>query len=170
LGLLRPADRPAPKEEKPLFPPANPVLRRRLAQIAKEGGLPTGDYERVISEEELAQAQQDKQLALQILAQGGDERQAVRLLTQAVSILPDPHSLVRLAEIEVANPLLRQRALAHLKQALEMEPRFTPAWLALANYWGLRGDVGKQKRCLENILKYDPQNREVREALLHLVG
>lgn len=166
-GLLVPADTPQ-KPEKPRFPPASPRLRERLARIAREGGLPTVETNREPTEEELDQAQREKEQALALLAQGGDERQAVRLLSRAVSVLPDPHSLVRLAEVEVANPLWRQRALAHLKQALEMEPKFTPAWLALANYWALRGDQEKQRRCLESILKYDPQNRDVREALLHL--
>ncbi|MFN3414107.1 MAG: tetratricopeptide repeat protein [Thermoanaerobaculum sp.] len=166
-GLLVPADTP-PKPEKPCFPPASPKLRERLARIAREGGLPTVETEREPSEQEMEQSQRDKEQALALLAQGGDERQAVRLLSRAVSVLPDPHSLVRLAEVEVANPLWRQRALAHLKQALEMEPTFTPAWLALANYWALRGDIQKQRRCLESILKYDPQNRDVREALRHL--
>jgi tetratricopeptide (TPR) repeat protein len=169
LGVLAPLA-PPPAKEKPRFPPANPALRERLARIAKEGGLSVADYQRTISEEEMEQAHRDKEQALQILAQGGDERQAFKLLSRAVSILPDPTSLVRLAEIEVTNPLWRERALAHLKQALEMDPRCTPAWLALANYWGLRGDTGKQRRCLENILKYDPQNRDVREALAHLAG
>lgn len=169
LGLIRAVDRPAKQGEKLLFPPANPALRARLGQIAREGGLPSVAYERVLSQEEVEQAQEDKEKALQLLAQG-EERQAVRLLVHAVSILPDPHSLVRLAELELANPLWRERALAHLKQALELDPRFTPAWLALANYWGLRGDTGKQRRCLENILKYDPNNREVRETLAYLMG
>lgn len=167
-GLLVPADTPPPKPEKPRFPPASPRLRERLARIAREGGLPAVETNREPSEEELDQAQREKEQALALLAQGGDEKQAVRLLSHAVSVLPDPHSLVRLAEVEVANPLWRQRALAHLKQALEMEPTFTPAWLALANYWALRGDAQKQRRCLEAILKYDPKNRDVREALHHL--
>ncbi len=167
-GLLTPVEPGPTKSEKPLFPPANPQLRERLARIAREGGLPAMETDREPTEGELEQAQREKEQALAILAQGGDERQAVRLLSRAVSVVPDPESLVRLAEVEVANPLWRQRALAHLKQALEMAPTFTPAWLALANYWALRGDTEKQRRCLENILKYDPQNPDVREALLHL--
>ncbi|MCS7181692.1 MAG: hypothetical protein NZ869_01045 [Thermoanaerobaculum sp.] len=170
-GFLVPVEaRERPAAAKPLFPPANPLLRERLARIGREGGLPVVDSNRELTQEELEQAQKDKEQALAMLAQGGDERQAIRLLTRAVSILPDPHSLVCLAEAEVVNPLWRERALAHLKQALEIDPKFTPAWLALANYWGLRGDASKQRRCLENILKYDPQNRDVREALVHLGG
>lgn len=169
-GLLQPADQaPPPRSQTPRFPPANPELRERLAKIARAGGLEVFAEDRELTQEELEKAHEDKEKALALLAEGRDERQAVRLLSRAVSVLPDPHSLVRLAEVEVANPLWRERALTHLKQALEMDPKYTPAWLALANYWALRGDVAKQRRCLENILKYDPQNRDVREALLHLV-
>lgn len=168
-GFLQPAEQAPPRPtQAPRFPPANPRLRERLAKIAREGGLEVFAENRELTQEELEKAHEDKEKALALLAQGGDERQAVRLLSRAVSILPDPHSLVRLAEVEVANPMWRERALAHLKQALEMDPKFTPAWLALANYWALRGDTGKQRRCLENILKYEPQNRDVREALMHL--
>lgn len=168
-GFLQPAEQPPQRPgQAPRFPPASPQLRERLAKIARAGGLQVFAEDRELTQEELEKAHEDKEKALALLAQGGDERQAVRLLSRAVSILPDPQSLVRLAEVEVANPMWRERALAHLKQALEMDPKFTPAWLALANYWALRGDVGKQRRCLENILKYDPQNRDVREALAHL--
>lgn len=156
-----------PSPEKPLFPPANPELRARLARIAQEAHLPPMEVERELTPEELEEARRSKEEGLALLAQG-DEKQALRLLTKAVSLSPDPQTLVRLAEVEVVNPLWRQRALAHLRQALEMDPKNTAAWLALANFWGLRGDLAKQRRCLENILKYDPQNREVQNALAHL--
>lgn len=167
-GILVAEKGPArPEPEKPLFPPANPELRARLARIAQEAQLPPMEVERELTPEELEEAQRSKEEGLALLSQG-DEKQALRLLTKAVSLSPDPQTLVRLAEVEVVNPLWRQRALAHLKQALEMDPKNTPAWLALANFWGLRGDIAKQRRCLENILKYDPQNREVQNALTHL--
>ncbi|MGC8917337.1 MAG: tetratricopeptide repeat protein [Thermoanaerobaculum sp.] len=165
-GLLVPADQPQAATSR--FPPASPKLRERLAKIAREGGLPVSDLQREPTEAEVEQAHRDKEEALALLARGEDERRAVRLLSKAVALLPDPRSLVALAEAEVANPMWRERALTHLKQALEMDPKFTPAWLALANYWALRGDTAKQRRCLENILRYDPGNRDVKEALAHL--
>ena len=111
------------------------------------------------------QAAEDKRKAREVLDSGGDARLAYRLLSQAVEAAPDADSLVLMAEIEVANPLWRQRALDHFKQALDIEPRLTAAWLGLGNYWSLRGQPEKQCRCLEKILVYDPNNREVRSAL-----
>jgi tetratricopeptide (TPR) repeat protein len=110
-------------------------------------------------------AAEDKRAARELVTSGGDKRAAYRLLSQAVEVAPDAESLAMMAEIEVANPLWRQRALDHFKQALEIEPRMTSAWLGLGNYWSLRGQPDKQCRCLEKILVYDPRNDEVRRAL-----
>jgi len=110
-------------------------------------------------------AAEDKKAARELLSSGGDARLAYRLLSQAVEVAPDGESLAMMAEIEVANPLWRQRALDHFKQAVEIEPRLTSAWLGLGNYWSLRGQPDKQCRCLEKILSYDPKNQEVRRAL-----
>jgi tetratricopeptide (TPR) repeat protein len=111
------------------------------------------------------EAAQQKQRAVDMLNSGGDPRVAYRLLSAALEVLPDAHNLVLLAEIEVANPLWRQRALDHLKQAIDLEPRLTAAWLGLGNYWSVRGQPEKQRRCLERILAYEPGNRDVRQAL-----
>ncbi len=110
-------------------------------------------------------AEEDKRHARELVSSGGDFRIAYRLLSRAVEAVPDPDSLAMMAEIEVANPLWRQRALDHFKQALELNPRLTSAWLGLGNYWSLRGQPDKQCRCLEKILGYDPRNDEVRRAL-----
>ena len=106
-----------------------------------------------------------KQQARSIIRDGGDPRAAYRLLSRAGETAPDADSLVAMAELEIANPLWRQQALDHLKQALDMEPRLTAAWLGLGNYWSLRGQPDKQRRCLEKILSYDPGNADVRQAL-----
>jgi len=106
-----------------------------------------------------------KQRAQDVLAAGGDPRTAFKLLSAAVLAAPDAQSLVVLAELEMANPLWRQQALDHLKQALELEPRLTAAWLGLGNYWSLRGQPDKQRRCFEKILAYEPGNHDVRQAL-----
>jgi tetratricopeptide (TPR) repeat protein len=111
------------------------------------------------------QAAEHKRRARELVSSGGDQRLAYRLLCQAIEVAPDAESLAMLAEIEVANPLWRQKALDHYKQALELHPRLTSAWLGLGNYWSLRGQPDKQCRCLEKILSYDPNNREVRNAL-----
>ncbi len=117
------------------------------------------------SESDVERAQANKERARQIVESGGDVRHAVKLLSDAVEIVPDAVSLTLLADLEVANPLWRQKALDHLKQAVAIEPRHTPAWLAIANYWSLRGQSDKQVRCLQKILSYEPANIDVREAL-----
>jgi tetratricopeptide (TPR) repeat protein len=117
------------------------------------------------SESDIERAQANKERARQILDSGGDARLAVRLLSDAVEVIPDAVSLTLLADLETANPLWRQRALDHLKHAVAIDPKYTPAWLAIANYWSLRGQSDKQVRCLQKILSYEPANNDVREAL-----
>ena len=112
-----------------------------------------------------AEAAEFKRQARELLAGGGDPRVACRLLGAAVQAAPDAPSLVALAELEIANPLWRQQALDHLKHALDLEPRCTAAWLGLGNYWSLRGQPDKQRRCLQKILAYEPGNDDVRLAL-----
>lgn len=114
---------------------------------------------------DLDKAESDKRTAIQMLDSGADQRAAVRMLSAAVEVSPDPDSLVALALVEQANPMWRQKALDRLKKAVAMSPRHTAAWLAIANYWGVRGDKDKQRRAMQKILAYDPNNREVREAV-----
>jgi tetratricopeptide (TPR) repeat protein len=117
------------------------------------------------SPSELEQARVKRESAVRLLESGGDARQAVKLLLEAVAIDPEPRGLTILAELELSNPLSRQRALDHLKQAVALDAKCTQAWLALANYWSLRSQPDKQARCLQKILSYEPNNPDVREAL-----
>ncbi|HPC82241.1 MAG TPA: hypothetical protein P5234_02705 [Thermoanaerobaculaceae bacterium] len=157
---------------EPAFPPANPRLRALLAQVdprparkmaAGGGPAPAGpppqpelDYE---------QAEEHKTKAYEVLRDSGDPRQAHKLLAKAVEVAPDATALTVLAELEMHNPLWRPRALERLRQATALAPHHTPAWLALANYWSLRLQPDKQRRCLERILSYEPLNREARQTL-----
>jgi len=95
----------------------------------------------------------------------GSVQTAVRLLTEAVELKPTAESLLMLAELELDRPPLHAKALEHLKQATELDPRNTRAWLLLANYWSLRGQPEKQRRCLERILAYEPNNNDIRDAI-----
>lgn len=155
---------------EPVFPPANPRLRMLLTQIdpnprRKLGSLgatssgasqPALDYE---------DAEEHKTRAYEVLRNGEDPRQAHKLLAKAVEVAPDANALTVLAELEMHNPLWRPRALERLKQATVLAPQHTSAWLALANYWSLRLQPDKQRRCLERILVYEPGNREARQTL-----
>ena len=95
----------------------------------------------------------------------GDLRKARLMLEQLVETAPDGETLVTLASLEIDNPKRQAAALEHIKRALEISPELTAGWLMLANYWGLRGQQEKQKRCLEKILTYDKTNRDARDAI-----
>lgn len=158
----------AQQAAEPAFPPANPRLRELLAQIEpghrRKVGTPSaqGGATAVLDSD---QAEDHKQRAYQVLRDGGDPRQAHKLLAKAVEVVADAGALTVLAELEMHNPLWRPRALERLKQAVAIDPRHTGAWLALANYWSLRLEPDKQRRCLEKILLYEPGHREARQTL-----
>lgn len=99
----------------------------------------------------------------------GELRKARLMLEQLVEQAPDAEALLTLATLEIDNPKRQPDALDHLKRALELTPQHTEAWLLLANYWGLKGQADKQKRCLEKILSYDKANRDARDAIELLV-
>jgi tetratricopeptide (TPR) repeat protein len=152
------------------FPPASPRLRQLLAQVdphpTRKVAGPTvvvaPGKEQALDPE---QAEQNKERAYAMLGQGGDPRAAHKLLAQAVEVVPDATALTVLAELELHNPLWRPRALDRLKLATTLAPQHTGAWLALANYWSLRAQPDKQRRCLEKVLAYDPKNQEARQTL-----
>ena len=161
---------------EPAFPPANPRLRQLLTQIdprPRRKLVASGGTQRtpLPQEPELDydQAEEHKTKAYEVLRDGGDPRQAHKLLAKAVEVAPDATALTVLAELEMHNPLWRPRALERLKQATAMAPNHTSAWLALANYWSLRLQPDKQRRCLERILSYEPRNREARQTLELLI-
>ncbi len=103
-------------------------------------------------------------LAKQLIA-AGELRKARLMLEQIVEKAPEADALVTLAALEIDNPKRQADALDHLKRALELVPQHTEAWLLLANYWGLKGQADKQRRCLEKILSYDKANRDARDAV-----
>lgn len=107
-------------------------------------------------------------LAKQLIA-AGELRKARLMLEQIVEKAPEADALVTLATLEIDNPKRQSDALDHLKRALELTPHHTEAWLLLANYWGLKGQADKQKRCLEKILSYDKANSDARDAIELLV-
>ncbi|OYV97936.1 MAG: hypothetical protein B7Z68_02220 [Acidobacteria bacterium 21-70-11] len=107
-------------------------------------------------------------LAKQLIA-AGELRKARLMLEQIVEKAPEADALVTLATLEIDNPKRQSDALDHLKRALELTPQHTEAWLLLANYWGLKGQADKQKRCLEKILSYDKANSDARDAIELLV-
>ncbi len=98
----------------------------------------------------------------------GEVRKAHVMLERVVEQTPTAEALLLLAQIELDSMRKQPEALEHLRQAVAIDPQNTRAWLTLANYWSLRGQRDKQRRCLEKILAYEPNNRDVREALNYL--
>jgi tetratricopeptide (TPR) repeat protein len=98
----------------------------------------------------------------------GDIGQAIQLLDQAVRLRPDPEALLLLARQELHNPMWAQRALDRLKLAVAINPKFTQGWLELARFWRSRHDPGRQRMCVERILKYDSKHVEAQEILKSL--
>ena len=154
-----------------MFPAANPELRAVLAEVASipaasQVGQPAAAAgTRAGSLLDTRTAGVIKERARAVISGGGEAHEAGRLLEQAVGLEPDAGSLVLLAELEAADSSRRHLALDHLKQAVGLDPRHTGAWLALANYWSVRGEPTKQRRCLEKILAYDPGNEAARKAI-----
>ena len=107
-------------------------------------------------------------LARQFIA-AGELRKARLMLEQLVEQAPEAEAFIVLASLEIDNPRRQPDALEHVKRGLELAPQNTEGWLLLANYWGLRGQTDKQRRCLEKILTYDKNNRDVRDAVELLV-
>ena len=98
----------------------------------------------------------------------GDVRRARLMLETLAQSNPNAETLLLLAQLELDNPKKQPEALEHLRQAVALDPQNTTAWLTLANYWSLRGQPDKQRRCLEKILTYEPNNRDVKDALAYL--
>jgi len=103
------------------------------------------------------------------LIDAGQYRKARLMLEGLVKQTPEAEALLLLAQLELDNPKRHPIALEHLKQALVIAPDYTEAWLTLANYWSLKGQPDKQKRCLEKVLTYNPANKDVRLALELLI-
>jgi tetratricopeptide (TPR) repeat protein len=122
------------------------------------------------TDEEKRKAIHDKINDARRLMRQGDANQAAELLDQAERLGPDPKTLLYMARIEFHNPMWVQRGLDHLKHAVSKDPGFTEGWLELANYWGTRGQLDKQRQCLERVLAYDPRNEDARAALAAVMG
>lgn len=166
LGLARELTAsPQPEVVARPFPAANARLRQLLSQVDPTAQHGPAVVASCAQELDVEAAEDRKQEALTMLRSGGDPRRAQKLLAAAVEVVPDAACLTVLAELEMHNPLWRARALERLKQAVVLAPKHTAAWLALANYWSLRLQPDKQRRCLEKILAYEPGNQEARSAV-----
>lgn len=147
----------------------HPAKRQRYDALLKDQGDQAA--ERLRREESRATESDERQVGKDALSQAeelvraGDVGAAVQLLDQTVRYRPEPRALLLLARLEFRNPLWTQRGLDHLRRAITVDPRFTEGWLELATFWEKKGQAGKQRQCLERILKYDSDNAEARKKL-----
>lgn len=95
----------------------------------------------------------------------GDRHTAYTLLEAACALEPKPESLVRLARVMISNPMWSERALARLKQALELDPWYVEAWLELAAYWRRRHRPDRERRALLQALTVEPGERRAADRL-----
>ncbi len=100
----------------------------------------------------------------------GEIYQAIQLLEQVCDLDPSPARLVELAKLLVRNPLWAKRTLAVLRKALEADPKFTDAWVELAEFWRRRDNRERQRKALERALSTDPENERAQASYRKLMG
>ncbi len=104
------------------------------------------------------------------LVRDGEVFMAIQLLEQACAIEPRPPELLKLARLLLRNPLWTQRALAYLRQAIELDPLLVDAWIELAEFWRRRNDPERQRKALERALAHAPEDRRASEMYKALRG
>ncbi len=100
----------------------------------------------------------------------GDRHTAYTLLEAACALEPEPEALLKLARLMITNPMWGERALARLKQALELDPGLVDAWLELATYWRRRNRPNRERRALQQALTVAPDDGRAATRLAELDG
>ncbi len=100
----------------------------------------------------------------------GETYLAIQLLEQACSMDPQPEELLKLAKLQMRNPLWIGRALDRLRIAVEVDPTFVQGWIEIANFWQARGHTERQRKALERAVGADPWSERAAEMYKKLVG
>ncbi len=132
----------------------------RAAASSVPKGTPQDQARRAIVQANLRRADQ----ALRT----GDRHTAYTLLEAACALEPEPEALLKLARLMITNPMWGERALARLKQALELDPGLVDGWLELATYWRRRERPDRERRALQQALEVAPDDRRAEARLAEL--
>jgi hypothetical protein len=100
----------------------------------------------------------------------GETYLAIQLLEQACALDPRPEELLKLAKLQMRNPLWIGRALDRLRVAVEVDPTFVAGWVEIARFWETRGHTERQRKALERAVGADPWNEETAKMYKKLVG
>lgn len=163
---------PAGGREQRNFPPASPRVRElltRLEQVDKEA-MTTSSWEapqRAVSDAR-RKGEAFRRTALRMLAEGGDDKAAYRLLVRAASLSPSAGVFVELARYEIQHEAWHSQVVEHLKRALQLDATCEEAWSLLAEFWALRHQEDKHRRTLERWLAAVPTSTAARDRLARL--
>ncbi len=100
----------------------------------------------------------------------GETYLAIQLLEQACALDPQPEELLKLAKLQMRNPLWIGRALERLRIAVEVDPTFVAGWLEIARFWKQRGHTERERKALERAVGADPWDETAAEMYKKLVG
>jgi tetratricopeptide (TPR) repeat protein len=104
------------------------------------------------------------------LIRDGEPFLAIQLLEQACNIDPRPDQLTKLATLLMRNPLWCNRAMACLRKATDINPKFADAWVALSDIWRQRNNPERRRKSLERALAADPNHERACKLYKRLVG
>jgi tetratricopeptide (TPR) repeat protein len=145
------------------------VKRERYDKILKrneEAGAP----KKAVSQEARLELVEANIKRADELIRDGEPFLAIQLLEQACNIDPRPDQLTKLATLLMRNPLWCNRAMACLRKATDINPKFADAWVALSDIWRQRNNPERRRKSLERALAADPNHERASKLYKRLVG
>jgi tetratricopeptide (TPR) repeat protein len=152
---------------------SDPKTRRRydkvLTSVAQQQKDASSTKPRTDPAARRAMVEANIKRADQLIATG-ETYLAIQLLEQACALDPQPEELLKLAKLQMQNPLWIGRALERLRIAVEVDPTFVEGWIEIAKFWQTRGHTERQRKALERAVGADPWNDDVAQMYKNLVG